>query len=62
MRNFIVTAVMAAIMFAVSLSTSTAQQAVPGQVSSGIKYEFLARWDVDRLNKFSSPIFPNLPA
>jgi pimeloyl-ACP methyl ester carboxylesterase len=28
-----------------------AQQSAPVQVTSGVKYELLARWDVDRLNK-----------
>ena len=58
MRNSIVTAAMAAILFAVSLSTTAALQAGPVQVSSGIKYEFLARWDVDRLNKILQSDIP----
>ena len=32
-------------------STVSAQQSAPMQVTSGVKYELLGRWDVERLNK-----------
>lgn len=41
-----------------------AQPAGPIQVSSGVRYELLARWDVDRLNKILTeemPVFAGIP-
>lgn len=34
-----------------SLSLSRAQESGPIRVTSGVQYEFLERWDVDRLNR-----------
>jgi pimeloyl-ACP methyl ester carboxylesterase len=35
----------------VAAAPALAEQSAPIQVNSGVKYEFIARWDVDRLNK-----------
>ena len=37
--------------FAAAPSTLPAQERGPVRVASGVQYEFLARWDVDRLNR-----------
>ncbi|MDR3467628.1 MAG: alpha/beta hydrolase [Xanthobacteraceae bacterium] len=45
------------------LSPALAEQSAPIQVTSGVKYEYLARWDVDRLNtilKTDTPAFAGI--
>lgn len=58
MRRFIASLAFAGLLSGTSLSPAAAQQTGPIQVSSGIKYEFLARWDVDRLNKIMQVDMP----
>ena len=54
------------LLFALSLipSSSRAEEKSPVQVSSGVTYEFLDRWDVDRLNQIlqtDTPKFAGIP-
>lgn len=49
--SIFIRAVFAAVLFVLGISPSFAAQNGPIDVSNGIKYEFLARWDVDQLNK-----------
>ncbi len=51
MRGFIATLAAATTLYCVALTPTHAEEAGPVQVTSGIKYELIARWDVDRLNK-----------
>ena len=47
----VVRAFLLAALFALGVSPALAGQGPPVSVNSDVKYEFLARWDVDRLNK-----------
>ena len=49
---------------ALSWSPASAQQQVPVQVTSGVSYEYLDRWDVNRLNRIltvDTPKFSGIP-
>jgi alpha-beta hydrolase superfamily lysophospholipase len=46
-----VRAVFVAVLFVIGLSPATGAENGPVPVTSGVSYEFLARWDVDKLNK-----------
>lgn len=50
MLPFIRTAIFAVLIFS-GLAPAFAAESNPIQVNSGVSYEFLARWDVDQLNK-----------
>jgi pimeloyl-ACP methyl ester carboxylesterase len=50
MQN-IVRASVVAVLLGTGLSAARVEAGEPIQVSSGVRYEYLARWDVDRLNK-----------
>ncbi|MDQ0319010.1 hypothetical protein QO002_001148 [Pararhizobium capsulatum DSM 1112] len=50
--------------FSIVSSPAVAQDNPPIQVTSGIEYQFLERWDVDRLNqilKVDTPKFAGIP-
>lgn len=51
MLNFVRGLALVAVVSGAALSPACAQSGAPVQVTSGVKYELLARWDVDRLNK-----------
>lgn len=62
MLNFVRAFVFAAFLGGV-MSPALAEETAPVQVTSGVKYEFLARWDVDRLNKIlktNTPAFAGI--
>jgi len=50
MLNFVRAFVFAAVLGGI-MSPALAEENAPVQVASGVEYQFLARWDVDRLNK-----------
>lgn len=58
MRGFIATLAAATTLCSVTLTPAHAEDTGPVQVTSGIKYELIARWDVDRLNKILQTDIP----
>ncbi len=57
-------ALVVSVVFVFALSPARAEQSGPVQVVSGVQYEFLARWDVDHLNKIlktDTPAFAGIP-